>query len=180
MTPEEVYQFYGGVIKAAEAVNVSRQTFHRWLRRGVIPPQQQARYEKLSKKKLKVNNSAITDKLCDSYFPRFRYYSEALGMCDVHSLTYLSDRSPRIMFYSPENRQLKMASFKIENLMQELTIKDSKGTKIFEKDILLVGDVGVVINNILDFFTLDEHFRIDDLNEAIIVGNTFEGGKDGD
>src|SRR6267142_3112148 len=125
MTIEDVYQFYGGIIKAANAVNVSRQTFHTWMRRGIIPLQQQARYEKLSKKKLKAHNPEITQaEKSDFYFPRFRYYSNLLGMCDVHSLTYLSDRSPRILFYHPENRKLKLASFQVENLMQASCFED--------------------------------------------------------
>jgi hypothetical protein len=174
MTPEEVYQFYGGVIKAAEAVNVARQTFHTWMRRGVIPPQQQARYEKLSKKKLKISKAQKVNS--NIYFPKFRYYSPALGMCDVHSLTYLSDRSPRIIFHNPVNRQLKMASFQIENLMQAIDFYDNNNKQLYQQDIIWIPEVRIERHIISEYAAQCMGLHA---GPFLIIGNTFEGKKDG-
>lgn len=176
MTLEEVYQFYGNATKAAEAVNVSRQTFHTWIRRGIIPYNQQQRYEKLSNGELtakKYPEKANEDGK-QLLFPQFRYYSDSFGMCDVHSLTYLSGREPRIIFYCPENRQLKFSSFRPDFLMQSTHLKDSNGKVIYEKDIIRIDKQEETLASIYDFGLL---VKIREGKNIAILGNIFEGGK---
>jgi hypothetical protein len=176
MTLEEVYQFYGSATKAAEAVNVTRQSFHGWLRQGFIPENQQKRYEKLTNGVLKA--SSIIEKPSSKHqvasFPHFRYYSETLGMCEVHSLTYFSEREPRIMYYCPSNRQLKFSSFQPENLMQSLGLLDLNNKMLYEGDMVLVEKNEFTVASMYDYEVL---LKLNNAHEILIIGNLFEGRK---
>lgn len=176
MTLEEVYQYYGNATKAAEAVFVARQTFHSWLKKGFIPIKQQLIYEKITKGKLKAEKdpNCIKKTSKSAIFPQFRYYSDTLGMCVVHSLTYLSDREPRILYYSPINKQVKFSSFRYKNLMQHLCMKDTSNNPLYEGDIVLAAGVEEMINSIHDFASLTRLYVVRDF---LIIGNKFEGKK---
>lgn len=176
MTLEDVYQFYGNITQAAEAVNVSRQTFHAWMRKGFIPFNQQQRYEKLSNGLLKSEKNPSVKKNDDYYIPSFRYYSETLGMCEVHSLTYFSKREPRVRYYDPGNRQLKFASFDITYLMQSTSFIDSRGSRVFEHDFIRTDEGDFSLSDIHDHITTD---IMRASKKILIVGNKFEGHKDG-
>ena len=178
MTLEEVYQFYGNATKAADAVNVSRQTFHKWMRKGNIPLNQQKRYEKFSCGKLKSADEGIEYIINqDKYtFPLFRYYSETVGMSDVHSLSYIPGIKPRIIYYCPYNRQLKFSSFNADNLMQSTTLMDVNNKILYEGDIVRLKEKDVTLKKIYDYDVLS---LINESDEFLIIGNIFEGKQDG-
>jgi hypothetical protein len=182
MTLEEIYNYYGNISKAAEAVNVSRQTFHKWMRTGWVPEKQQKLYEKLSDGKLKSKNHPEQKIDSNIYIPSFRYWSDTLGMCDVHSLTYFSDREPRIRYYDPANRQLIFSSFEVKNLMQSTIYTDNNNIRLFESDIFLIEGKEIVMPRLWDFETEDMeiYLSLSSWDHGIlIVGNLYEGIKDG-
>lgn len=113
MTLDEVYQCFGSIAKAARAINVPRGTFYYWIKKGVIPPAYQERYEKLVK-----NLKADPIRAPESSFPRFIFFNKELGMCEVYSLTYIMDKV-RITYYDPANPKIKYSSFESKYLMQE-------------------------------------------------------------
>lgn len=173
MTLEEVYQFYGNATRAAEAVNVSRQTFHAWIRKGFIPFNQQQRYEKLSDGKLKAQKYPEKVELGQkkTTFAKFRYYSDKFGMCDVQSLTYFGERKPRIIYYCPSDRRIKFSSFQYENLMQSSSLVDSNNVIVFENDIILLKGRELILKSLYDYPVLDLLSKEDDF---LIIGNEFE------
>lgn len=42
MTPQEAIDIYGSVSRLARAIGVTRQTVHRWVNTGQVPPHYQA------------------------------------------------------------------------------------------------------------------------------------------
>lgn len=177
MTIDEVYGFYGTITKAAEAVNVNRVTFYAWMKAGNIPYNQQKRYEKLS------NGKLIADKNLKEFaktlkeinnFPLFRYYSEEIGMCNVHSISFFKNKSHKIVYYYPLNNQIKFSSFNAKNLMQSTKLFDSKNTLLYEGDIVLIGKKEFKFNKINDYELL---IAIRDSKNFLIIGNIFEGKK---
>lgn len=176
MNLEDVYQFYGNITQAAEAVNVSRQTFHKWMRKGIIPFNQQQRYQKLSSGKLVASSYPDATKNQD-YIPSFRFWSDTLGMCKVHSLTYLSDRAPRIRYYDPVNMQLKFASFDVYNLMQSTVYSDKQNKVIFEGDILLFDEREYHFIGLQDWQMM--RMIVNAHQQCLIIGNKFERKNNG-
>lgn len=171
MNLEDVYEYYGTVIKAAEAVNVSRQTFHTWMRKGLIPYNQQQRYEKLTDGKLLAVKHPEPSPRKSAYSPSFRYYSDVLGMCEVHSLTYFSDREPRIRYYNPVNRQLTFSSFDTTHLMQSTIFIDRTGKRIFEKDVVMIDGRPFT----MELWIPELLEKIMSAKDVLIIGNKFEG-----
>lgn len=53
MSIQEIYDYYGTIIKAAAAVGVTRQTFHVWMRKNKIPKKYENLYQQHSKGRLK-------------------------------------------------------------------------------------------------------------------------------
>ena len=178
MNLEDVYQYYGNITKAADAVNVTRQTFHAWMRKGLIPYNQQMRYEKLSDGQLQAKRHPDSDPEKVSYIPTFRFYSDVLGMCEVHSLTYFSNRAPRIRYFDPSNRQLTFSSFDTKRLMQSTSFTDSKGIRVYEKDWLRIkGEDMIYEYDTIWNKPLPELLKL--AKEVLIIGNIFEGKKNG-
>src|SRR5882724_1731929 len=124
MTLEEVYKHYITAKKAAEIVNVSRETFHKWVRWGRIPYKQQCLYERQSKGKLKASEEI--EPIKQIAYPAFRFWSDKHGMCTVTAITFLKSNIVRIKSMVPDVGY-PLVSFETEKLMQSTYIKDAKG-----------------------------------------------------
>lgn len=175
MTLEEVYQYYGSAALAAKAVGVSRQAFYMWMKRGFIPKWQQEKFQLLTNGKLKAHYETVSELSTNQFFtlPRYRYYSDKLGMCEVKSLNFRANKSPRICYFSPINPQSLFSSFDTKNLMQATDLVDLDGNNLYEGDIIIAKNKELCFKNI----TLLKKFHA--INEFLIVGNQFEGRKDG-
>lgn len=173
MILEEVYQFFGSANKAANVLNITRQAFYGWIRRGYIPLKQQIKIEKITKGKLiakkedaNPNNTINAD---SHYLASFRYYDKKHGMCRVESLHFRKGKLPKITYVINGNNREKFAVFDTKNLMQASDIVDSSGDFVYEGDICKLKNGEEFV-----FKSLDMANKLKKLGTFKIIGNIFE------
>lgn len=183
MTLKEVYEYFGSGYKIAAALGISNCAIYGWNQRGRVPYAQQKKLEKLTKgalktdavkyKKKKIGRTITVDESDESiYYPQFRYVDPKHGICNVHSLVFRKNGSPKIIYTKPGNNYEKFSSFHTENLMQALDFKDAENNRLYIGDIIQLKDkrklkiLGLGAQ-LLDMLGVQENYKI--------IGNIHEG-----
>ena len=179
MTIDEVYQFFGSLGKASKITGIQKNTIWNWTQRGYVPFKQQKKIEEITKRKLiaskkdarkpefdegEENNTAVI------YLPKFRYYDDKNGMCEVESLHFRTGNCPKITYKVKGKTREKFSSFVTEKLMQASNLTDSEGQILYEGDICKLKSGKKLV------FSFDMKEKLEKTTFKII-GNIFEKEK---
>lgn len=177
MTIDEVYQFFGSLGKASKITGIQRNTIWNWTQRGYVPFKQQKKIEEITKRKLIASKKHAKKPDCDDedennnkpiiYLPKFRYYDDKYGMCEVESLHFRKDRCPKITYKVKGKPREKFSSFDIKRLTQASNLTDDVGELLFESDICNLKNGKKIV------FSFSMKEKIENIKFKII-GNTFK------
>ena len=182
MTILEVYEYFGSGTQACESLGMTRQSFSVWKRLGRIPYYRQLVIEKETGGALKAGDpdGERDDSLLtipkSSKLPRYRYYSNGFGLCDVTHVRYLPDGGFKIKFLPPGTIGNAYATSSASGLLRESGLVDSDGILIFEGDVL-----SYKMRTKIRFFKFESMEQMEGLVDVLtnknvkVIGNIFDG-----